>query len=212
MLTQQEIMQNKADFIALLSNMDFPEADITGLINFLESSDFFTAPASSQYNCAFEGGLCLHSLSVYFILNDLVSKYAPNTYSTNTLKIVGLLHDLYKTNFYESYVQNKKVYCPTGSKQDNLGTFDWVSVPTYKVKESNNRYIMGDNSFTTYMLVSRYIPLTEMEIAVLVNQNCGMDNGYANKEIFRVLEKFPLAALVHSADLLSHYTIEKHYE
>ena len=30
-----------------------------------ENSDFFTAPASTKYHSAYEGGLCQHSINVY---------------------------------------------------------------------------------------------------------------------------------------------------
>lgn len=35
------------------------------LIQWLESTDFFTAPASTKYHGAYEGGLCEHSLNVF---------------------------------------------------------------------------------------------------------------------------------------------------
>ena len=37
------------------------------LLEYLESpaSDFFTAPASSKFHSAYEGGLCEHSINVY---------------------------------------------------------------------------------------------------------------------------------------------------
>ena len=38
---------------------------IDELIKFLENSDFFTAPASTKFHSAFEGGLCKHSINVY---------------------------------------------------------------------------------------------------------------------------------------------------
>ena len=35
------------------------------LLNFLEKSDFFTAPASGRRHSNFEGGLAFHSVNVY---------------------------------------------------------------------------------------------------------------------------------------------------
>ena len=32
---------------------------------YLLRSDFFRAPASTRYHCAYEGGLCEHSVNVY---------------------------------------------------------------------------------------------------------------------------------------------------
>ena len=45
------------------------------LLDYLISkSDFFTAPASTQYHLCREGGLCEHSLNVYKCLCDYLSR------------------------------------------------------------------------------------------------------------------------------------------
>ena len=38
------------------------------LLEFLEKTDFYTAPASTRFHGAYEGGLLEHSLKVYEIL------------------------------------------------------------------------------------------------------------------------------------------------
>ena len=38
---------------------------VDDLLGWLQKSDFFTAPASTKYHGAYEGGLCEHSLDVY---------------------------------------------------------------------------------------------------------------------------------------------------
>lgn len=40
------------------------------LLAWLESTDFFTAPASTRFHGAYPGGLVDHSLNVYFALID----------------------------------------------------------------------------------------------------------------------------------------------
>ena len=44
------------------------------LLDFLVKSDFFTAPASTRYHGAHEGGLVEHSLNVYDCLVDILSR------------------------------------------------------------------------------------------------------------------------------------------
>ena len=45
------------------------------LLDYLENrSDFFTAPASSQYHLSRVGGLCEHSINVYNCLLDYLSR------------------------------------------------------------------------------------------------------------------------------------------
>ena len=76
------------------------------LLEFLLNSDFFTAPASSRFHSAFEGGLALHSLNVYDCLKSyLETDRAKNTfgfsYSEESIAIVSLLHDLCKIGVYK---------------------------------------------------------------------------------------------------------------
>ena len=57
-------MEAKQEFIEIFKeNVKRPGAD--KLLEWLCSSDFFTAPASTKYHCAFEGGLVHHSLNVF---------------------------------------------------------------------------------------------------------------------------------------------------
>ena len=42
------------------------------LLEWLERSDFFTAPASTKLHSAYEGGLCEHSVKVYKRLHFLI--------------------------------------------------------------------------------------------------------------------------------------------
>ena len=40
------------------------------LLDWLRKTDFFTAPASTKYHCACEGGLVQHSVNVYEVLRE----------------------------------------------------------------------------------------------------------------------------------------------
>ena len=53
----------KEEFLALLRKTN--REGIEELINFLEKSDFFVAPASTRFHGNFEGGLAAHSMKVY---------------------------------------------------------------------------------------------------------------------------------------------------
>ena len=49
------------------------------LLDFLEKSDFFLVPASSQFHSNFQGGLCFHSVNVYNrFLNIIKSEFGEN--------------------------------------------------------------------------------------------------------------------------------------
>ena len=60
----------KEEFLALLRSVDREGMD--ELINFIEKSDFFKAPASTRFHGSYEGGLLEHSLNVYKLLCDKV--------------------------------------------------------------------------------------------------------------------------------------------
>ena len=56
----------KEEFLKLLRTVK--RDGIEDLIKFLESTDFFTAPASTRFHGDFAGGLVEHSMKVYEIL------------------------------------------------------------------------------------------------------------------------------------------------
>lgn len=76
------------------SKIDRGGAD--NLLAWLESTDFFIAPASAKYHGAYPGGLVEHSLNVY---NELISHIDAGT--VESLTICALLHDICKVDYYE---------------------------------------------------------------------------------------------------------------
>ena len=62
----------KEEFIKLLKETNREGMD--KLIEFLENSDFFEAPASTRYHGNFKGGLVEHSMKVYEILKTKVEE------------------------------------------------------------------------------------------------------------------------------------------
>lgn len=79
------------------------------LLEWLTSSDFFTAPASTRYHGSFEGGLVTHSVNVYRCLaEELELSGLSNTYTEETVALVSLLHDVCKANFYKKGTRNVK--------------------------------------------------------------------------------------------------------
>lgn len=67
------------------------------LLEWLTSSDFFTAPASTRYHGSFEGGLVTHSVNVYRCLaEELELSGLSDAYTEETVALVSLLHDVCK--------------------------------------------------------------------------------------------------------------------
>ena len=197
--------ENKKLFIEALSKVN--RSGIPELLDYLEATDFYTAPASTKYHCNFYGGLCEHSLNVYRNILKLNNEFNLNI-NNDSLVLVSLLHDISKTNFYEEYFQNKKLYSSGGSKVDEGGRYDWVSVKSYRIKEPELRFVSGEHGFNSYMIIKDFIELNNEEISAIVNHHLGMDNGYCFKDMNEVCDRYPIVTLLHLADMCSVYFTE----
>lgn len=217
MLNDEQLKEVKQDFIDLLSGIEREGCDIQGLISYLEELGFFTAPASIKYHCSFKGGLCLHSINVYDTLVSLTKSF-DNSYSNDTLLIVGLLHDVIRANLFEECVKNEKVYSDYGKKSEKyidpitkkevIKYFDWQTNVSYKTKDTDDRKTFGSRGFSSYYIISQFLPLTEEETITLVNQYSAFDNSNA-EDISSILSKYNLSVYLHAADTIATYCIEK---
>lgn len=210
MLTSTQIANNKKTFIEILRSIKREGADIEGLIDKLENSDFFTAPASTIYHCSYEGGLCEHSLNVYYNLINVIESKFPyeeersldhvgnTSIEVDTVKIIGLLHDLSKMNFYETSTRNVK---------DEEG--NWIKVPFIKIREAQNRFIYSDHGTNSEFMVGRFIPLKIEESVAIIHHMGWSDDHINSTRISEVFDKYPLALFLHFADTLATYVDEK---
>jgi hypothetical protein len=183
------------------------------LWEWLVKSDFFLAPASTKYHLSREGGLCEHSLHVYDRLCKLVTAegqpiqtdYPPilplpplNTpfsgVSSETLAICGLLHDICKVNFYKTEMRNTK---------DENGR--WVQVPYYTIDDSLP-YGHGEKSV---YIISGFMKLIREE-AMAIRWHMGFsDNSADSHALSAAFEQYPLAFMLHLADMQAAYLDER---
>ncbi len=186
----------KEHFIAALRT-NVKREGVENLIAYLEESDFFTAPASTKFHLACEGGLCEHSYNVFQrLLTMAKSENAP--YSMETLAICGLLHDVCKANTYKTEMRNVKE------------NGEWVKKPYYAVDE---KYPYGHGEKSVF-IVQNYMRLTAEE-AMAINWHMGGFDARVKGGSFSAstaYEKYPLAVLLHAADLLATYLDEKRGE
>lgn len=156
---------------------------------FLENSDFYEAPASTRYHGAYQSGLIEHSYKVYEILKEKV-KFHNLEVSEETLIIVTILHDICKVNFYKVDYRNAK-----NSKGE------WEKVPYYAI-EDTIPYGHGEKSV---MMITEYMKLTNEE-KYAIRWHMGFSEP---KEQYSTLgqafKKYPLALLLHEADLEATY-------
>lgn len=209
MLTSKQINENRETFIGLISSIQREGAEIDRLVAKLISSDFFTAPASTTYHCNYEGGLCEHSLNVYFNLVDFVqtrSEDIRGRYTEDTLKIVALLHDISKMNIYEKTAKNEKVYCEDGDKYDALGKFKWETTMGWKQRQ--DKFIYGNHEMTSEFIARQFIPLSIEESVAILHHMGGRNWDSAQDNISAVFGQYPLATLLHLADMMASYIDE----
>lgn len=177
----------KEKFIELLKSTNREGMD--KVIEFLEKSDFFTAPASTRFHGNYAGGLLEHSLKVYEIFDDKVKKSGLNT-PDETIKIAALLHDICKTNYYKTDYRNAK-----------NARGEWEKVPYYTVDDTIP-YGHGEKSV---MMLTEYIKLTNEE-KYAIRWHMGFTEP---KELYTTLgeayKKYPIALLLNEADLEATY-------
>lgn len=207
MLDNVQIENNKNEFLKLVESIEREGIDKETLIKQLTQSDFFTAPASTIYHGAHEGGLCEHCLNVYYNLLNLVQSKGITAYSDDTLKIVALFHDFSKMNHYEKYYQNKKVYNPNGTKSDNAGNFEWQSVEAFKTRDSVDRFLFGSHGQTALYMTQRFIPLSTEEACAILNHMGGCDGEVP--DLSSIYNRYNLVLLLHTADLLATFVDER---
>ena len=130
MLSKQEIENNKGRFKDLVASIQrLSEEDVNNVLQYLDSTDFFTAPASTKYHGAYEGGLCEHSLHVYDNLVKLqqVFGFALDQNDTDSITIVSLFHDFGKINFYKQEIKHRKVYDDKGNSKWEDYVDNWIN-------------------------------------------------------------------------------------
>ena len=180
----------KEKFLELLRSTNREGTD--KLIKFMEeSTDFFTAPASTRFHGDHEGGLLEHSLKVYEILNEKL-KHTPIEMNIpdDTIKIAALLHDICKVNFYKVSYRNAK---------NELGV--WEKVPYYTI-EDTIPYGHGEKSV---MMITEYIKLT-VEEKYAIRWHMGLSEPKEQyTTIGNAFTRYPLALMLFEADLEATY-------
>ena len=163
------------------------------LLRWLESTDFFTAPASTRYHGAYEGGLCYHSLSVFYQLQRMYKAYSDKVgdVSKESLAICSLLHDLCKIECYSVGTKNVKE------------NGQWVQKPFYQFDE---KFSFGGHGSKSVYLIQKYMKLTDEE-AVAINCHMGTWDTNETSKIGDAYKNYPLAWLVHVADEASSFII-----
>ena len=186
--------ENKDRFLSILrENVTRP--GLEEFLNWLESTDFYTAPASTKYHLACTEGLLIHSLHVYDVLKARNDRDEQKE-SEESIALTALLHDVCKVQFYKESTRNVK--------NDQTGV--WEKVPFYSVED---RFPYGHGEKSVF-LIERFIRLKTAE-AVAIRWHMGGFDDSARAGSFTIshaFEKYPLAVKLHLADLEATYLLE----
>ena len=148
-------------------------------INKLVKLGFFTAPASTKYHGAYEGGLFDHSLQTTKELVDLTQKLGLEWERPASPYIVGMYHDLCKC---ESYVWD-------------------IETDSYKY---NPDIIIPGHGEKSVIMLQKYIELTDEEIACIRWHMGAYEKDPKMWEYYgRAIEQYPNVLYTHTADMIA---------
>lgn len=176
--------------IDLLKSTERPGID--RVIEFLETSDYFTAPASTKYHSCYEGGLAIHSFHVYRLLKHK-NKAHKLEIPEDVMIICGLLHDICKVNFYKKGVRNVK---ENGA---------WVQKEVWEI-EDKEPLGHGEKSV---MILQRWISLDQFEMYA-IRWHMGLPEEYEARQAYnRAVELMPEIVMLHTADVEATHIVER---
>lgn len=171
------------------------------LLEYCRNSDFYYAPASSQYHGSYAGGLVDHSLSVYDNMLNLytfIKQLYPNVpdISRESFIIAALLHDFCKINTYVPGTRNVK----------NEETGQWEKVDIYKREP---KFAMG-HAGKSIFIVQQFMQLTPQEAQAIFWHMGAYDTSTYNtwNELSQAYNGNLLAFILHQADMMATYITE----
>ncbi len=198
-ISADEIRENKEKIKELLLSTRRPGME--RLVEWIESkTDFYSAPASTKYHLACEGGLAAHSLNVYKLLCGKVDSGLLSL-KPDTVIITSLLHDLCKVNFYVRETKNVK----EGTKISPYGkeVANWVEKEVWSVRDE---FPVGHGEKSCYYIQS-HIRLTDEEYA-MIRLHMGSDRNGFPDPFAESAAIYPGVVAIHTADLESAYIVE----
>ena len=185
-----KIEENKQKFLSLLQDVE--RKGIDRLLDYLENNtDFFAAPASTQFHGNFDGGLCEHSLNVYEVFKKKNIEWNLGL-EEDSVKIMALFHDLCKVNCYVKTFRNRKID----------GT--WVPIPWYDF-EDKLPYGHGEKSVC---MLEKFIRLKSNE-AMAIRWHMGFAEEKDMRTIGKAFDMYAEAVCLHTADLEASKLLEK---
>lgn len=194
-MTKEELEEQKEMILDLLRSTE--RDGIDKLADYLsDSTDFFTAPASTRFHNNFSGGLAQHCLNVYENFKSLLEIKGVEM-SEDSIIICALLHDLCKCNTYVVETRNRKNEQGQWEKYNIWATNKDVDIPL-------------PHSSRSIAIIRKFIKLSikeELTIFYHMGPYGGEDYEYRNM-LKAANEKYPQTVLFYVADTIASYLDE----
>ena len=195
-MTKEELEEQKEMILDLLRSTE--RDGIDKLADYLsDSTDFFTAPASTRLHNNFSGGLAQHCLNVYENFKSLLEIKGVEM-SEDSIIICALLHDLCKCNTYVVETRNRKNEQGQWEKYNIWATNKDVDIPL-------------PHSSRSIAIIRKFIKLSikeELTIFYHMGPYGGEDYEYRNM-LKAANEKYPQTVLFYVADTIASYLDEE---
>lgn len=190
-LSPQQLNKNRQDFLDILQNtqrLPLPKQ----FYCFLDSGDFWTAPASTRFHDSHEGGLVVHSLKVYEHLTILNYQQMLG-FSEDSIAKTALFHDICKINFYKKSYRNKRL-------EDGR----WIRMESYDI---DDELPLGHGEKSVAILLAHQVPLTQEEMLAIRWHMGGFDASArdyaAGMALSSAMSKSKLVTALHLADMMA---------
>ncbi len=168
------------------------------LVANLKDNGFFTAPASTKYHGAFEGGLFEHSCNVTQVLITLTADNCLAWQRPESPYIIGMFHDLCKIDLYQH--PKKVINLDKETETCGMDISKWEHNPNVLLKGH------GDKSV---MLLSQYLQLTMEEILCIRYHMGAFVDQKEWSDYTRAIHRFDTVLWVHHADMIATHIMEK---
>lgn len=193
-MNDEDILNMWNEFVELLKSTH--RQNIDKIIDWLSSTDFRYAPASTQYHNSFRGGLLSHSLNVYHILkNDFKMMVDFMEIPDDTIILTSLLHDVCKIDCYTESTKNIK---------DETG--NWITVPFYQFDEKRP---WGHGEKSVILLLQHGLYLNDVEISMIRN-HMGFTSSDDDRRVSKLFRLCPQSYLLYNADMEATNLIESY--
>ncbi len=157
----------------------------------LTDNGFFTAPASTKYHGAYEGGLFDHSYEVTQVLLDMTQRLNLQWTRPESPYIIGFFHDLCKIDNYITITDEPgEIMMGTGDVKGKEIHFEY-----------NPNCILTGHADKSIMLLSQFVNLTEEEL-LCIRFHMGAYEGQDQWNNYdKAIRKYETVLFTHTADM-----------